>query len=324
MIFPNNQKIKKSKSIVLYVLHLPILLLLLGFLGISTFISTKASADKGSVLSSGSSNDDDEDEDKDEDKNDDEDSDDNDSDEDEDSDDNDNDNNNKDEDNDEDDNKDEIENELEIEDESDDDFIASTKQKSEEKVQNADGTYSIVKKEIEGDKIKIESKTYNSFGKLVKEEKSESSDEGIETESEDSDGNKLKVRVENSKVLIKSEGTKGLTNFPLFLDEADGNVYVQTPKGEVMLGVMPQTILDKIALSDDVATVSEIEIESEENDDSSEDMKLEYKVNAKKSEKLFGVINLELPSVAYYDTQTGDLLRTDKTIITKILDFFSF
>ena len=59
-------------------------------------------------------------------------------------------------------------------------------------------------------------------------------DEGLEIETEDTAGNKLKVRMEKNKVLIKSEGVGGLDNFPLFLDETDGKVYVQTPQGDVV------------------------------------------------------------------------------------------
>ncbi len=188
----------------------------------------------------------------------------------------------------------------------------------------------MVKRETEGDKVKIETKTYDASGKLLKEEKSEGSDEGIETETEDSAGNKLKVRMENNKVLIKSEGVGGLDNFPLFLNEADGNVYVQTPQGDVMLGVMPQAILDKATASDDIDSVEEIEIESEPEDDSNEESneedaaKLEFRLKTNKTQKLFGVVELEIPSTVYYDTQTGELLRSEQSFLNKILDMLSF
>ena len=317
---PTKEKSAHVSGVVFYVLHLPILLLVLSVFSISAFVTSKIANktvnDQESLASTDSSpvlgdEDEDDNEGEDEEENEDE-SDDNDE----------NEDSDEDEDEDEDEDKDD---EDEAKDEDDDDENVS-KTKTQERVQNNDGSYSVVKHEIEGDKVKIETKTYDASGNLLKEEKSEGSDEGIETETEDSDGNKLKVRMENNKVLIKSEGVGGLDNFPLFLDETDGNVYVQTPQGDVMLGVMPQAILDKATASDDIDSVEEIEIESEPEDESEEEdsTKLEFRLKTNKTEKLFGVVELEIPATVYYDTQTGELLRSEQSLLNKILDMFSF
>lgn len=312
-----------------YVFHLPVLLLIVAVFVLSTFISSKLTnkvtkeqkASDAKELSYILGDDDEsEDEDEDEDESKDGDSDDEDE--------------NKDENEDEDEDKEEDEenedtddldedlNEIEEEDELEDED--TSKNKTEERVQNNDGTYSIIKKELENDKTKIETKTYDAFGKLLKEEKYEGSDEGIESETEDSSGNKLKVRVEDNKILIKSEGVTGLDNFPLFLDKADGNIYVQTQNGEVKLGVMPQAILEKAESSDDIDSIEEIEIESDDDSGDDDTSKLEFRLKANKSEKLLGLFELEIPATVYYDAQTGEYLRSERSFINNILAFLSF
>lgn len=305
----------KNNSVTFYVFHLPLLLLLLGILTISSFVtawmlpkSTSTDSNQqsaGVVLGDDSDEDDtdngdnaddhkDEDEDKDEydDKNDEE-TDDNDSEDTED--------------------EEELEAEFEVEDE---DSSYENKTKTQERVQNANGTYSMIKTETEGDKLKIETKTYDAYGKLISEEKHEASDEGFESETEDASGNKLKVRVQNTETLIKREGLTGLNNFPLYIDETDGSVYVDTPKGEVKLGVMPQAIIEKAEENDDIDSVEEIEIESDDT--------TEYSLKVTKVEKLFGVFALEIPSTVYFDAQNGEQVRKEQTFINKVIDFLSF
>ncbi|MFZ5424291.1 MAG: hypothetical protein ACOZAO_00670 [Patescibacteria group bacterium] len=327
-----NNPSKTKTTITFYMLHLPVLLVVLGVLAFSALVSFKALPKKsedslseqplGYVLGDDddekeskedNKHEDDKDDDEDDNKDEDDDKDDEDEDKDEDKDDDRDDDKDEDEDDDKDDDNDfENEFELEVEDE------LENKVKTQNRIQNSDGTYSIVKTETEGDKVKIESKTYDASGKLIREEKHEGSDEGFESETEDSTGNKLKIRVQDTETLIKKEGISGLQNFPLFVNEADGSVYVQTPKGDVKLGVMPQAIIEKAESSEDVDDIEEVELETDAED------KLEFKLKTKKAEKLFGIFELEIPSTVYYDAQDGEELRSEKTFITRVLDFFSF
>ncbi len=371
-----------------YVFHLPILLLLVGIFALSTFISSRVTSTissesaplEGSVLSSGSSKDDSDDssdDDEDEDENEDEDEKDDDNGEDS----NDDDDNDSD---DESDDEDEEENEFEdeVEDESDDDNKSSgSASKSEVKVQNADGTFSIVKTEEEDGKLKKEIKTYDASGNKIRVEKYESeegeeksrvsaydglgnkiSDIRLETEdgkelelrvkegetelsrikfdiekqelivrsddsvfdtneSEDeSDENKLRIRLDGNNFLLTRNGANALSKFPLVVDDATGTVFVQTPNGEIRLGVMPDTIIEKAEASDDVDSVSDVALEVDGADSAS----LEFKMAGTKSQKLLGVFTLQIPSTVVYDAKTGEFLRNDKTFATKLLDLFSF
>lgn len=313
----NNKNNNSSSGIILYAFHLHLLLLVLGFFAITGLVSSKLLTKTSAETTNGQSlgyilGDDDEEEDEDEDENENET---------EDDDENENegyDDNNADADEDEAEDEgsdDSNEDEYEFEDDEDED---DNKSKTQERVQNSDGTYSIVKTETEGDKIKIETKTYSAAGKLLKEEKHEGSDEGIESETEDSSGNKLKVKVTDTNTLIKNEGVTGLSKFPLYINELDGSVYVETPTGDVKLGVMPQAVVDKASLMADVDSIESVEIESADDDN------LEFKISTKHSEKLFGIFKLEIPSDVYFDAQSGEQTHSEQTFFNKVLAFLSF
>lgn len=308
-VVPTIKKVHSSKNSTLtfYVFHLPILMLLIGILASSALVTSKLTSKTfrkssteqsfGYVLGDDSDEDDDKEDDKNEDR----------------------------EDNEDDDDQENKENENELEQEEDDDNddgkgerVGENKIKTQQRVQNSDGTYYFTKTETEGNKVKIETKTYDASGKLLKEEKHEGDDEGFESETENSSGNKLKIRVQDTEALIKREGVTGLDNFPLYLDENDGSVYVETPNGQVKLGVMPQSIIEKAEDLDTVDSVEDVELESETED------KLEFKLKTKSAEKLFGIFNVEIPATLYFDAQNGEQLRSEQTFMNKVLSFFSF
>ena len=104
----------------------------------------------------------------------------------------------------------------------------------------------------------------------------------------------------------------------MYVDETDGSVYVQTPKGDVRLGMMPQSIVEKAESLEDVDIVSDVELESDSDD------KLEFKLKTSSSERLLGVFKLDIPTTVYFDAQDGEQTRSEQTFITKVLDFLSF
>ena len=158
-----NDKSSYPSSVTFYVLHLPVLLLVLSVFSISAFVTSrvanKATGGKETIKGKdepvvGDEDSDDEEENENEDKDEDED---------------------KDKDDDEDRDEDEDENENEDKDENEDDerdedeSEDSSKSKTQERVQNSDGSYSLIKQEIEDDKVKTETKTYDASGNLISE-----------------------------------------------------------------------------------------------------------------------------------------------------------
>lgn len=358
---------KLSKSLVLYSIHIPILLLLLAFVGSFT-LAQYSSEDSlvGQVLGKDSDdNDDEEDKDEDEDR-DREDSDDN-----------------------------------EDEKDSDEDrgsnsnsgsgsssnssvkpAVKNNEVKTEERVENTDGTYSIIETKEKDGEAEVEIITYNQNGDKLRVEKYENkegeeearvsvydglgnkiSDFRLETE----DGKELELRlkegetelsrvrfdVEKQELLVKTKESSGsdgsnsssdlrirllgndfvltrsginaLSKFPLVVDDATGEIVVQTPVGEVKLGAMPDSIVEKAKASSGVDDVLDLELQTTSESTSSSSSSLEFKLTGTKTEKLLGLFNLQIPTTLIYDANTGGFIRSEEpTFVTKILDLFSF
>ncbi len=383
----NYKKTKSKKSFILYTLHLPILVVFAGVLALTTFFSstvtefaTKMKTENnklGFVLGDDDDDrDDDEDEDKDDDRDDDKD-DDRDDDKDDDRDD--------DEDDDRDDDKAFYNFNSDAKPYEDDDDERDEEKEIEERVQNADGTFSIIKRKIEDDgKFKYEIKTYDANGNKISVEKYESddddeksmvkiydefgnklsdfrlrtddgkrlelrlkegetelsrvrfdvdkqellvrtdNDEEIEEENEmenDSSDNKLRIRLLGDNFILTRQGVDAISKFPLTINDEDGTILIQTPSGEIKLGVMPDTLVENAKNSEDVDDIDSLEIEPDDDDED----ELYMKLMGTKSERLLGLFKIEIPTVLIYDVETGDFLREEPgTLITRILALFSF
>ena len=251
--------------------------------------------------------------------------------------------------------------ENEIEDEFDDD---DDKEKSLERIENPDGTVSFIKREVEGDKIKIEIKTYNAAGIKIGEskveidgDKSESNIKEFDTlgkllkslEIKTEDGGELKLKIketqdgqmelsklkydlikqeleiklEDGNLRIRVEGdnfelidgaSKVLTNFPITADPLTGQIFVTTPKGIVELKQMPDSILEKALAHGGTAEIKDLQSIKE----------LEYRVESESVEKLLGLFPISIPSVGYYDSQTGEIIEEQISLINRILSALSF
>lgn len=327
--------------------------------------------DNGSVLGDDDKEDEDEDEDKDDDKDEDKDE----------------DGDHKDDDKDEDRDEDEDEDEREV--------------KTEETINNSDGSQTRIKREVKDGEEKVEIKTYDVYGNKIQELKIESDDEQVEveakdksassvteairklnlgdrlsgillttddgrtidikvkssneesrlkydaesgklvvnrereksgeseieseTESEDSNDeseNEVEIEVEDNGFKLKSKSTTASVNFPLIVDEETGEIYVQTPAGQVLIGLMPDVIVEKALLSE-VRSVK-VEVENEDLGDSLKST-VEYKVLGKKKAKLLGLFEVEIDEEVTLDAQNGEITDTKNTsFVSSILDLLSF
>ena len=266
-----------------------------------------------------------------------------------------------------------------LDDDSDEDRL-----KTIERTQNSDGTFTVVKREVDDDEIKYEVRTYDANGNKIRVEKFESDDDDsksrvkiydefgnklsdfrLETDDgkelelrlkegdveltrvifdvdkqelvvksdemdddtaesggDEGNENRLRIRLVGDNFILTRQGVDALSRFPMVVDDETGQILVLTPAGEVNLGVMPDSIVEKAESTDDIDEVESLELASEST--SSESAPLEFKLFGTKSERLLGLFNLQIPSTLIYDAETGDFLRSDQPFITKVLDLFSF
>ncbi len=104
------------------------------------------------------------------------------------------------------------------------------------------------------------------------------------------------------------------SNFPLKVDESTGNVVVVTPNKEVVLGNMPDVIVQKALDAGTLNTVTTVNINADS--DSNVDMVL----NGSKNYSVFGIINFQLNKTLTVDAQTGSVKNVEQGIVSKVLD----
>lgn len=356
-----NKKTSKSLGLTLYSLHLPILLIMLA-LGIVSFTSLRSLSVKnesGKVLSeksgSGGGDDEDKDEDKDEDenKNEDEDKDDDSNEED------DNDNDGVENEVDDDDDNDGV---MDLDDSNEKQKTEQTvinsdgttseirkevKKDGETKVEirtfDAEGNKIMVEKyESDNGKEKSKVKTYDVTGTKLSDFEFETED-GKKLELKVKEGDtelqrvrlnvdknelivragdesRIRIRTSQNNFVVSREGINAVSKFPISVDDATGEVFVKTPAGDVLLKAMPDTIVQKAQASDDLDSVESVGFGTQAD----VSLNLEYVVTGTKSEKLFGMFTLNIPSSLIYDAQTGEFVRNDQGVVTRVLDLFSF
>jgi hypothetical protein len=193
----------------------------------------------------------------------------------------------------------------------------------------------------EGGQQEVKVKTYDAFGKALQEmklktkegevelkvKKSEGGESKVKYDAEDgvlkiktadneSGKNEFTVRARGENFEIERAGVGVLTNFPMTVDEATGQVLVQTPAGEVALKALPDTIVEKAKMDSGLDEVEDVKLNADNG--------VKYVVSGAKSEKLLGVFNLRIPTQLAFDATTGDFVASEQSFVNRVLDLFSF
>lgn len=166
--------------------------------------------------------------------------------------------------------------------------------------------------------IKIETK---------KQEKIENVQDNFEIDDESDDADdpetdKIKISTGEGKGEFKIERNKIMvkTNYPLSVNPETKALTVTTPAGEKTITVLPDKaadIIKELGVVDDTGFSSDIEMETDKE-------KLVYKVKGKKREKLFGIMPVEVEKEVVMSAETGQLVDTNQTLMSKLLDALSF
>lgn len=143
----------------------------------------------------------------------------------------------------------------------------------------------------------------------------------IETEGTQPGGlasaeSQLKIRTSGNNFRLTRAGADATSQFPMIVDTVTGQVSVSTPNGTILLGAMPDTIVEKARPI--VSTVNNVSL------DSSSTNVLTYTVLGQKSGRFLGVFNLQIPKTVVFDATTGEHVATEETFINRVLELFSF
>lgn len=137
-------------------------------------------------------------------------------------------------------------------------------------------------------------------------------------------------KAEENTLVIKNGATQAKTQFPLSLDLSTRSLIVTTPNGvKKIVAVLPNQAVQNL-ISHNVIT--EVENASgsavDAQTDTIELTELNsmpvFKVNGRVKEKLFGLIPVTLAKTAFVSAESGDVVKTETSFFTKLLDALSF
>lgn len=197
--------------------------------------------------------------------------------------------------------------------------------------------------------LKIEIKTEN--GKVVTKIKDkEDNDVEVEDEVEDElqkqtddilEKDDIKIATGSAQLGFTEHGKKVRTNFPLSVNPATGQLMVTTPKGTKVVAILPSeaiqnmikagimTSLDQPPVTDTnppegtssaVTSVlgAETELTTEDNGT------VVYKIKGIKNKNFIGLIPMNLKLTAVVSAENSQLISTQESFVTRILDLLSF
>lgn len=203
-----------------------------------------------------------------------------------------------------------------------------------------------------GAKLRLERREDRTIIKL-EDEKGEETElpEGTENEifkiQERADKGQIRVSTLKDRFVFSRENIGATTTFPLSVNLKTNELTVTTPAGEKVITVLPdQAIKNMLALNvidqvkgipftQDVeksATQAGTALEEVINKFVSTEIKLTttregvlaYEIPGTKRTRFLGFINVEIQKTAVVSAETGGLLGTQESLISKVLDLLSF
>lgn len=172
-------------------------------------------------------------------------------------------------------------------------------------------------------KIKIEAK--NGKIHLKTELENEDLGEQEEFEIEDrSDDDSIHVATGSSGALtFRRHRTEAETHFPLSVDPETNELIVTTPSGSKTVSVLPDSAVEHMLAGDILDHVStdsaQPALELGEVNGT-----LAYRIKGSKVEKFLGLFPVTLQKNALVSAETGELLGTQASLLTRLLDLFAF
>lgn len=197
-------------------------------------------------------------------------------------------------------------------------------------------------------KIKFETRNGTSTIKIENEDGTETEEELEDNEEFKLDGDLADLSLENDNddSIIKQDNLRVKTNFPISINLETNELVITTPSGVKTMTVLPKQAIENLLRSKKITfvlpsssplpstTPQESPVatsENELNDTIESEIEIEekdgevlYVVQGAKEKKLFGVFNISVPRTYEVSAETGEVLNTNQSIVSIILDVLSF
>ncbi len=134
---------------------------------------------------------------------------------------------------------------------------------------------------------------------------------------------KIKLGKKEDKNVVTGSKFEAQSEFPFSVDKKTNELTVTTPNGIKTVAVLPDSAVQNMLRGNVInkilnANGQNVQIKIDANGN------VFYEISGTKAEKFLGVFNVEVPKTLDVSTQTGDLTNVNQTLISQILDTFSF
>lgn len=197
-------------------------------------------------------------------------------------------------------------------------------QKEEERSRNEDDGSRKV--EIEKDNVKFKFEQENGEVKLKVE-----NEEGKEVEDHDDEREELEdeleeeeieIATEDGELIIKQNGVRARTNFPLSINPETKEFIITTPAGEKSVSVLPDEAIQNMFEQGFIATRSGESAQSLEI--SVHNGNVVYKMKTEREHNFLGFIPLVTPQTILVSAQTGQAITQTQSWLSGLVDLLSF
>ncbi|KKT45803.1 MAG: hypothetical protein UW37_C0041G0008 [Candidatus Gottesmanbacteria bacterium GW2011_GWA2_44_17] len=183
------------------------------------------------------------------------------------------------------------------------------------------------KTETEREKFKLKLKSETGILKLEAEtedgERTElGEDDAIEIEDRHDDKIRVATGSSDREMTFSRNRVRARTNFLLSVDLNTNELIVTTPNGVKRVTVLPDQAIANLLAND---VIDRLEPENEtELELTEEDGVPTYEVAGESDQKLLGLLSVKIKSRVKVSAETGEVVRTEKAILARLIDLFSF
>jgi hypothetical protein len=194
------------------------------------------------------------------------------------------------------------------------------------------------KSEINIDKLKTSVQITNDKGKILTKTESEGKEVELDTDDALKEINKAMedhdVEVGSgsaNNLVIKSEGVEAETHLPISVNVDTHTLQVTTLSGTKDLAVLPNQAVNNLIARNIITSVESSAGVSESSESAKQKVTLTelnkepvFEVNGVKNKKLLGLIPVSFTKVSFVSAETGDVVKTDETLLNRLLEVISF
>lgn len=149
-------------------------------------------------------------------------------------------------------------------------------------------------------------------------------DDEIEIEP-DEDDDKIRVAAGSGdgEMVFSRNRVRARTNFPLAVDLNTNELIVTTPNGVKRVTILPDQAINNL-LSNDVIDRVKPETEEELELVETEDGTPAYEVAGESDQEFLGFLPVKIKAKFKVSAETGEVLSSEKPLVTRLLDLLSF